>query len=111
MRLIDVIERIYIIHLPERTDRYQALKAELANIGIGINQPKVYLPKPPYPTNANEFPSIGVYSNFIRHLGILQECLQDQVERVWILERDFNQSTRAPAGRAALHRCRIQYVS
>jgi hypothetical protein len=88
MRLIDLIERIYIIHLPERTDRYQALKAELANIGIDINHPKVHLPKPPYPTDANGFPSIGVYSNFIRHLGILKECLQDQVERVWVLEDD-----------------------
>jgi glycosyl transferase, family 25 len=88
MRLIDYFERLYIIHLPERTDRYQALSHELAAIGIDITGPKVQLPPPPRPQEANGFPSIGVYSNFIRHLGILKECLKDGVERVWILEDD-----------------------
>jgi hypothetical protein len=88
MRLIDFMDRLYVIHLPERVDRFQALKHELANIGIDIENPKVRFPKPPYPPDANGFPSVGVYSNFIRHLGILKECLADGVERVWILEDD-----------------------
>ncbi|MBW4692165.1 MAG: hypothetical protein KME27_10410 [Lyngbya sp. HA4199-MV5] len=88
MHLIDFFDRIYIIHLPERTDRYQALSRELAGLGINIRDPKVRFPAPPRPTEANGFPSIGVYSNFIRHLGILKETLQDGLERVWILEDD-----------------------
>ncbi|MDX2240114.1 MAG: hypothetical protein NW224_05465 [Leptolyngbyaceae cyanobacterium bins.302] len=88
MRLIEYVDRVYIIHLPERTDRYKALKGELRNIGIDIHHPKVQFPKPPYPTEANGFPSLGVYSNFIRHLGILKECLKDGIERVWVLEDD-----------------------
>lgn len=88
MRLIDFFDRLYVIHLPERIDRYQALQGELANIGIDIRDPKVRFPAPPYPTDAHGFPSLGVYSNFIRHLGILKECLADGVERVWILEDD-----------------------
>ena len=88
MRLIDFFDRLYVIHLPERVDRYQSLQGELANIGIDIRDPKVRFPAPPYPTDAHGFPSIGVYSNFIRHLGILKECLADGVERVWILEDD-----------------------
>jgi len=88
MRLIDYFERLYIIHLPERTDRYYALSQELAAIGVDIKGSKVYLPPPPRPIEANGFPSIGVYSNFIRHLGILKECLEDGIERVWILEDD-----------------------
>jgi len=88
MRLTDFVDRLYIIHLPERVDRYQALKQELANIGIDIQGPKVRFPEPPYPTDAHGYWSIGVYSNFIRHLGILKECLEEGVERVWILEDD-----------------------
>lgn len=88
MRLIDYFERLYIIHLPERTDRYHALSRELAAIGVDITGPTVYLPPPPRPQEANGFHSIGVYSNFIRHLGILKECQKDGVERVWILEDD-----------------------
>jgi glycosyl transferase family 25 len=88
MQLIDFFDRLYIIHLPERVDRYQALKKELATIGIDIQGSKVRLPKPLYPTDAHGFPSIGVYSNFTRHLGILKECLEEGVERVWILEDD-----------------------
>ena len=88
MKLIDYFERVYIIHLPERTDRYQALSRELAAIGVDIKGPKVHLPPPPRPSEPNGFPSIGVYSNFIRHLGILKECLKDGIERVWILEDD-----------------------
>ena len=98
MQLIDFFDRLYIIHLPERVDRYRALRRELANIGIDITGPKVRLPEPPRPQEAHGFPSIGVYSNFIRHLGILKECLQDGVERVWILEDDaiFRHRLRKP---------------
>lgn len=88
MQLIDFFDRIYIIHLPERVDRYQALSRELASLGIDIKDPKVRLPAPPRPTEPNGFPSIGVHSNFIRHLGILKESLQEGLERVWVLEDD-----------------------
>ncbi len=88
MRLIDYFDRLYIIHLPERTDRYQALSRELARIGIRIDSPKVRIPEAPRPQEPNGFPSAGVYGNFLSHLGILQESLRDGLERVWILEDD-----------------------
>lgn len=74
--------------MPERVDRYQALSQELSNIGIDIKGANVRFPKPPRPTEPNGFPSIGVYSNFIRHLGILKEALEDGLERVWVMEDD-----------------------
>ena len=55
MRLIDYFERLYIIHLPERTDRYHALSRELAAIGVAIEGPKVRLPPPPRPQESNGF--------------------------------------------------------
>ncbi len=88
MPLIDYFDRLYIIHLPERVDRYQALSSELASISIDIQDPKVHFPEPLYPQHSHGFPSIGVYCNFMRHLAILKESLQDGLERVWILEDD-----------------------
>jgi len=88
MKLVDYFERLYIIHLPERTDRYYALSHELAAIGIDIKGSKVRLPVPPRPLELNGFPSLGVHGNFLSHLEILKECLRDKVEKVWILEDD-----------------------
>jgi len=88
MPLLDCFDRLYIIHLPERVDRYQALSSELASIGIDIQSPKIRFPEPLYPQHSHGFPSIGVYCNFMRHLAILKESLQDGLERVWILEDD-----------------------
>ena len=44
MRFIDYFDRISIIHLPERTDRYEALECELKCIDIDIKHPKVRNP-------------------------------------------------------------------
>ncbi len=98
MRLIDYFDRLYIIHLPERTDRYQALRRELSQIGIRIDSPKVRIPEAPRPQDRNGFPSTGVYGNFLSHLGILQESLKDGLERIWILEDDaiFRHRLRQP---------------
>ncbi len=96
--LLDYFERLYIIHLPERVDRYRALGTELLNIGIDIQDPKVYIPHAPKPNETNGFTSIGVYGNFLSHLGILREALKDGLENVWILEDDaiFRRKLRQP---------------
>lgn len=86
--LIDYFDRLYIIHLPEREDRYRALKQELVGLGIDIQGSKVRIPYAPRPQDANEFPSRGVYGNFLSHLEILRESLHDNLSRVWILEDD-----------------------
>ena len=96
--LLDYFERLYIIHLPERVDRYRALGAELANIGIDIQDPKVCIFDPPRPSDSKGFPSIGVYSCFLSHLAVLKQSLQDGLENVWILEDDaiFRRKLRQP---------------
>lgn len=86
--LLDYFDRLYIIHLPEREDRYQALKQELAHIGIDIEAANVRIPYAPKPDDTNQFPSRGVYGNFLSHLEILRESLRDNLSRVWILEDD-----------------------
>lgn len=88
MHLIECFDRLYIIHLPERVDRYNALKCELAAIDVDIESSKVRIPEAPRPKDLNGFPSFSVYGNFLSHLGILQEAMRDGLKRVWILEDD-----------------------
>jgi len=88
MQLIDYIDRLYIINLPERIDRYEALKRELLTLGIDIAGERVRIPQAPRPQDKNDFFSRGVYGNFLSHLGILEEALQDNLETVWVLEDD-----------------------
>lgn len=63
MKFIDYFDRISIIHLPERTDRYQALERELKS--IDIKHPKVRIPFAPRPDDAYGFTSKGVYGSFL----------------------------------------------
>ncbi len=86
--LLDYFNRLYIIHLPERVDRYKALRSELMPLGIDIEDPKVRIVDPPRPPEAKGFASVAVYSHFLSQLGILKEALQDRLENVWIFEDD-----------------------
>jgi len=79
----EYFDRVYIIHLPERRDRYTALGAELARLGIDIeDRRQVRIPHAPRPADANQFPSRGVYGNFLSHLSILKEAQAEWVQRL-----------------------------
>lgn len=88
MSILDYFDRMAIVHLPDRTDRYQSLKRELSRIGIDIAGPKVSIPDPPMPENANGFTSRGVYGSFLSHLEIIEAAYRDGLDTVWILEDD-----------------------
>jgi glycosyl transferase family 25 len=86
--LFDYFDRVAIIHLPQRTDRFRSLKSELASVGLDIHSSKVAIPEPPIPQDPNGFPSRGVYGNFLSHLGIIEAAYRDGLETVLILEDD-----------------------
>lgn len=88
MTLYEYFDRVAIIHLPNRQDRYRALSLELVNLGIDIRDSKVQIPHAPVPTEAEGWPSRGVYGNFLSHLGILRQALQDGLQSIWVLEDD-----------------------
>jgi GR25 family glycosyltransferase involved in LPS biosynthesis len=94
MKLLDYLDSISIIHLPSRADRYIALRAELARVGIAIDGPKIRIPDAPMPNDANGFPSRGVYGSFLSHLQNL-EIAEAQNETISLtLEDDAIFSTR-----------------
>jgi hypothetical protein len=88
MTLYEYFDRIAIIHLPERRDRFESLAAELHDIEIDIRQAKIQIPPAPVPNEWDGWPSRGVYGNFLSHLGILKNALKDGLQTIWILEDD-----------------------
>jgi hypothetical protein len=88
MTLIDYFDRVSIIHLPEREDRYRALGRELRRLGIDIGGPKVEIPYAPRPADAHGYASRGVYGSFLSHYDILKRARADGIETVWVLEDD-----------------------
>ena len=88
MGFFDYFDRLAIVHLPAREDRFRALSRELSRIGIDIHGSKVSIPDPPMPETSNGFTSRGVYGNFLSHLDIIESAYQDGLETVWVLEDD-----------------------
>jgi hypothetical protein len=88
MNLYQYFDRIAVIHLPERRDRFKALSRDLRALGIDINQSKIQVPHAPRPSDLDGWPSRGVYGNFLSHLEILRQALKDGLQTIWVLEDD-----------------------
>lgn len=84
--VFDCFERVEIIHLPERQDRYRELKQELNRCGFDMARARI--PDAPKPSNANGFPSRGVYGNFLSHTDIVRRACETGAESVLVLEDD-----------------------
>jgi glycosyl transferase family 25 len=88
MSILNYFDRLAIVHLPARQDRFRALERELARIGIDINDPKVTIPDPPMPETPNGFVSRGVYGSYLSHFEIIEKAYRDGLDTVWVLEDD-----------------------
>ena len=102
MGILEYFDRMAIIHLPDREDRFRALRAELSRIGIDINDPKVTIPDPPMPKTSHGFLSRGVFGSYCSHLEILEAAYRDGLETVWVLEDDAIFSRRFNARQTAV---------
>lgn len=95
MGIAELFDRIYIVNLPERTDRRREMEEQLVKVGLGGHPRVIFFPaiRPP---DAGGFPSIGARGCFSSHLAILQDAAQQGLQRILILEddldfsRDFN---------------------
>jgi hypothetical protein len=94
MNLIDIFERIYIVNLPERSDRRQEMDEELANIGLKVDGQRIRYFRAIRPENAGEFPSLGSRGCFMSHLAILNEAIKDGLSNILIMEDDLSPDIR-----------------
>ncbi|QLG87799.1 glycosyltransferase family 25 protein [Chitinibacter bivalviorum] len=88
MTLSDLIDRIYIINLPERNDRKAQISAELNKHGMHWQDNKIICWPAIRPHDAADFPTLGAHGCFLSHLGALRDACQLSQGWVLILEDD-----------------------
>ena len=88
-KVFDAFHRYYIINLPSRSDRLQAIISDLARAGIQSNDPKLRIFSAIRTDDKGDFPSIGARGCYMSHLGVLQEALAEDIENVLIIEDDL----------------------
>ena len=86
--VLDYFGQVSIIHLRERTERFEALKHELSRIGIDIYDKRVLIPDAPRPDDSYGFPARSIYGNFLSHLNILRQARDEKHTAVLVLEDD-----------------------
>lgn len=89
MKSKDFFERIYVVNLPERTDRRKMIVAELERVGLPLTSNRVELFPAIKPESAGEFPNIGARGCFLSHLSILKQARQARLANVLIMEDDL----------------------
>lgn len=82
------LDRVYVINLPERTDRRRQIERELRIIGFPPGDPRVEFPHAPRPEDPNGFPSRAVYGNYLSHLAIIEDAAANGYRRILVLEDD-----------------------
>lgn len=88
--LSDYFQQIYVINLPERTDRRDEMEEQLTSIGLSLKHPKINLFEATRPQDAGEFESIGARGCYMSHLRVLQDAKAKNLSRILIIEDDLN---------------------
>jgi len=89
MRLIEYFDRIYIINLPERKDRFWQISRELKNVNMPLTPGKVEIFPAIHPRDAAGFPSPRIRGTFLSHVSIVKQAKKDGLRNVLVLEDDL----------------------
>lgn len=89
MKLTEFFNRVYVINLPYRVDRRNAMEKELESAGMPFTLGKVELFEAIKPDSAGPFESIGYRGAFLSHLAVLKKAKELQLKNVLIMEDDL----------------------
>lgn len=89
MNLLDHFDRIYIVNLPERSDRRREMDRELARIGLRADGERIRYFRAVRPKDAGLFPNLGAHGCFLSHLAILNEADCEGLSNILVLEDDL----------------------
>lgn len=89
MHLIEMFDRVYIVNLPDRSDRRREINAEFQRLGLQVDGQRIRFHKATRPDDAGEFPSLGARGCFLSHLGILNDAINDDLEKILVIEDDL----------------------
>ena len=90
MKLIDQFDRVYIVNLPERSDRRREIEAELGRFGLCVDGRNVRFWKATRPSDAGLFPSLGARGCFLSHLSILNDAIENDLDSILVMEDDLS---------------------
>jgi glycosyl transferase, family 25 len=88
--IVDQVDRIYVINLPERVDRRREMEQELARVGVAADAAKLTWFPAVRPSDRGVFPSIGARGCFLSHLQVLRSARDAKLSRILILEDDVD---------------------
>lgn len=89
MNLIDQFDRVYIVNLPERSDRRREIEAELGRVGLRVDGEKIRYLRAIRPDDAGLFPSLGARGCFMSHLSILNDAIDSGLDTILVMEDDL----------------------
>ncbi len=89
MKLIEIFDRVYIVNLPERSDRRREIEAELRRLGLQVDGERIRFHKAVRPDDAGLFPSLGARGCFLSHLAILNDAIECDLEKILVMEDDL----------------------
>ena len=88
--ITEFFDKIYIINLIERKDRYYEMELQLRRIGVQLPNDRVIFFPAVRPDAPEGFPSIGARGCFLSHLGVLNDAAGKGFKRILVCEDDLN---------------------
>ena len=88
-KMLEHFDSVRIVNLVDRTDRRREIAAQLARVGA-TDDPTTSFFAARRPSDSGDFPSLGARGCFESHLAIVRQALADGVERLLIIEDDFD---------------------
>jgi glycosyl transferase, family 25 len=89
MKIKNFFDRVYVVNLPERTDRRKTIALELEKAGLPLTPDQIEIFPAIRPDSAGEFPNIGARGCFLSHLAILKQAKKDGLSNILIVEDDL----------------------
>lgn len=100
--LLSVFDHVYVINLPERSDRRAESARQFRSIGLSFDHPAITLFPAARPEHKGAFPSVGTRGCFLSHMGVHEAALAAGHDRYLIMEDDADFAPGFPARMAAL---------
>ena len=88
--LLNTFDRVYVINLPQRSDRRAEIAAQLRRVGMALDKEPLTLFPAIRPADAGGFPNVGTRGCFMSHLGVLQDAARTGHAPIAILEDDLD---------------------
>jgi hypothetical protein len=89
MKIADYFDRIYVINLPERTDRRKRVTRELRAARFDVHSDKIRFYPGVRVSDAGGFMSAGLRGCFLSHYQVIKEARDAGLSKILVMEDDL----------------------